>query len=453
MRHLGLVPMVLCASIACACSASSDPEPYSGGGAGGSSGSGGTSSDASPGGSGGSGGGFDATIPIDPDSGDLDGWVQPDGDTCSAQTVAAEPYPLDMYVMLDQSGSMDGDIGISGKSKWTALVDAFTAFLNNTTQQGLSMGMQFFPLPIKPWDQMTDCDPNAPNCGDGLCVTVDIGPLCHDSCAGGCAPESECRGSDPGFCSNDRCDVAAYATPEVPIAEIPGVNASLLAALNGHGPLTMTPTGPALQGAIQHAKEWAIAHPQRKTIVILATDGMPTVCPASDSEAERVNAVKQTAQAGVAGTPSIKTFVIGVEMAMNFVNINNLHGMAAAGGTNQAFIVNPNQDMSAQFAAALEAIRGAAMQCEFKIPTTGAMLDYDQVNVVYTAVNNTEHTVYYVGDISQCDPINGGWFYDTDPKQTKPTKILLCPQSCDFMQQHGGKIDIEIGCKTMTPPK
>ncbi len=155
----------------------------------------------------------------------------------------------------------------------------------------------------------------------------------------------------------------------------------------------------------------------------------------------------------MSGTPSIKTFVIGVEMAMNIMAINNLHGMAAAGGTDKAFIVNPNQDMTSEFAKALELIRGAAMECEFKIPTSGAMLDYDKVNVVYTAVNNTQHTVYYVGDMSQCDPVNGGWFYDTDPVQTKPTKILLCPQSCAFMQQHGGKIDIEIGCKTITPPK
>lgn len=419
-------------------------------GSGGSTQDSGTPSDGSTAGTGGS---FDANVPLD-GSGDFDTHPPQDGDTCSAQSHEAEPYPLDMYVLMDQSGSMTSEIGLSGKTKWEAAVEAFTSFLNNTPQQGLSMGIQFFPLPITPWSQMATCDPNAPDCGNDTCVTVDTGSFCHGGCTtnADCSTGSECRGGSPGFCSNDSCDGNAYATPEVEIGALPGVNASLITALQAHGPTTMTPTGPAIGGALVHAREWANANPEHTVIVILATDGMPTVCPAADSEAQLVNTVKGIAADGVNGTPSIKTFVIGVEMAANFMAINNLNAIAASGGTTKAFVVNPNQDMTAQFAAALEAIRGAAMECEFKIPVTSA-LDYGEVNVVYTAVNGTEHTVYYVNDPSQCDPVNGGWFYDTDPAQTPPTKIILCPQSCDFMQQYGGKIDIEIGCKTITAPK
>jgi len=43
--------------------------------------------------------------------------------------------------------------------------------------------------------------------------------------------------------------------------------------------MTMTPTVPALQGAINYAKAYAPQHLDRKTIVVFATDGMPTECP------------------------------------------------------------------------------------------------------------------------------------------------------------------------------
>ena len=456
MRSGPFIPVAFVCMLATACSANSDENNKFGeGGSSGSAasgGSGGTSDyDGSPGGS---GGGLDATIPIDPDSGGWDSHPPTDGDTCSAQSVAAEPYPLDMYVMMDQSGSMISEIGVSGKSKWIAAVDAFTSFLNNTTQEGLSMGIQYFPLPVTPWGDMPACDPDAPDCGTGVCITVDTGPFCHAACTSNadCASDSECRGDT--FCSNDSCDGNAYAVPEVEIQELPGASGAIIASLNAHGPTTMTPTGPAIGGGIMHAKQWATNHPDHTTIVILTTDGMPTVCPSDQTEAQQVNTVKQIAQSGVNGTPSIRTFVIGVTMAADFIAVNNLNAMAASGGTTKAFIVNPNQDMTAQFAQALEAIRGAAMPCDFKIPSTGGQLDYEAVNVVYTAPNGTDTaTVYYVGDASQCDPVNGGWYYDTDPGQVAPTKIILCPQSCAFVQQYGGKIDIEMGCKTITPPK
>jgi len=58
-----------------------------------------------------------------------------------------------------------------------------------------------------------------------------------------------------------------------------------------------------------------------------------------------------------------------------------------------------------------------------------------------------------VENAGQCHPTNGGWYYDQDPAAGgTPEKILLCPQSCDFIHAHGGKIDIVIGCKTLKPP-
>lgn len=442
------------------CSAGSNENKFGGngatGGSGGSSDGGMIDPDSSAGGTAGTGG----TSPWNPDSGAHDSEPLGDGDVCTATSVAAEPYPLDMYVMMDQSGSMSSPAGMlpTSPTKWQAVAAAFQSFMQTTSSTGLSMGIQYFPLPVAPWSSMTVCDPNdAAACPGGMCVTVDTGSFCHASCsvAADCSAASECRAasSTTNFCSNDSCDFGAYATPEVGIAELPGVAPAINTSLSAHGPQTMTPSAPALHGAVEYGKQWATAHPEHTTIVVFATDGMPTVCPAGASDAELINLTKQAAQAGVQATPPVRTFVIGVVTPGDIFANNNLNAIATAGGTYNALILNPNQDLTTQFSQALEAIRGASMQCEFKVPDTGAMLDYGKVNVIYTAVDQQKYPVYYVGDAAHCDPTDGGWYYDIDPAAGKPTKILLCPQSCTFMQKYGGKIDIQMGCKTITPPK
>ncbi len=114
-----------------------------------------------------------------------------------------------------------------------------------------------------------------------------------------------------------------------------------------------------------------------------------------------------------------------------------------------------NADVAQQFAAALEQIRGAALACEFQIPQSGSgTLDYDRVNVLYSNAAVTEETVYYVGDESGCDPQQGGWHYDVDPEAGTPTRIVLCPASCDAVQDDGSaSVAISIGCETQTMPK
>ena len=73
----------------------------------------------------------------------------------------------------------------------------------------------------------------------------------------------------------------------------------------------------------------------------------------------------QVAAAALAGTPSLLTFVIGVGSSLT-----SLNGIAAAGGTGQAFIVDAaGADPGGQFLAAMNAIRGsAAVGCQYTIP-------------------------------------------------------------------------------------
>ncbi len=466
MRAINSLSFLALGLIVAGCSANSeDGSPYGGTGNTGGSAAAGGSGATGGGGSGGgtiepdAGGGGDA-LPVNPEaSADT---VMPDGDTCHAQSVDAEPFPLDMYVMMDQSGSMGAPVVLTqpfGPTQWDAVKDAFVGFLSNSPPDGMSMGIQYFPLPVEPWSSIPGCSGGSCPAGQ-TCATMDgAGEHCMTNCSSdaNCHVDSECMSFDDGnggtikICSNDTCNVGEYANPDVPIGPIPGVNSDIIASLEAHAPMTMTPTAPALEGAIQYAKGWASQHPGHTTIVVFATDGMPTAC--TGGGVFPINEVKAIAADGLSDDPAIKTFVVGVAPAGMPNSLNNLHGIADAGGTGQAFIVQAGNGMADQLAAALEAIRGAFMLCEFQIPDTGYPLEYGEVNVVYTATNGTEHTVYYVGDPANCDPVKGGWYYDVDPSVGDPTKILLCPQSCDFVQDHAGSISIEIGCETITPPK
>ena len=65
--------------------------------------------------------------------------------SCAAETTMAEPTPLDLYIMLDISGSMLDAAG-GGMSKWTAVKSALSAFFQDPASAGISVGIQYVPL-------------------------------------------------------------------------------------------------------------------------------------------------------------------------------------------------------------------------------------------------------------------------------------------------------------------
>jgi hypothetical protein len=147
------------------------------------------------------------------------------------------------------------------------------------------------------------------------------------------------------------------------------------------------------------------------------------------------------------GNPGIKTYVIGIGPSLN-----NLNQIAASGGTTQAYLVEQG-DVSAQVLQALNEVRGSAsIPCELQIPAppAGKTLDYSLINVLYTDPSGTQTNLYSVGDVSQCDPAAGGWYYDNP---ASPQKIVLCDVSCKAVKfETGGTLDYALGCKTMTKP-
>lgn len=335
-----------------------------------------------------------------------------DAGACVVDRRRGEGLPADIYIMNDQSLSMTCAIPTGG-DRWTGMKTALTGFLNSPNAAGVGVGIQYFGQ--------------------------DGGP-----------------DKTPG----SNCDVAAYTPAAVEIAPLPGNAAALIASLN-RKPYTYTPTPAAIDGAIAHAKAWAVAHPDHIVSVVLATDGQPNKCGNAN---DRIGSVAASAAAAFNGSPQLRTYVIGIigGAAMGGKggcsqdpappNKPDLDRVAKAGGTDQAFIVDAaTGDTSAQFLDALNRIRGAAViPCQYVLPPSepGREIDPQKVNVSFAPGGGTPSGLLQSLNASSCDPATGGWYYD-DPNA--PTKILLCPAICDKVKADAkASVDVLIGCKTAT---
>jgi hypothetical protein len=414
---------------------------------------------------------------------------------CASDTQEAHLSPLSLMLMQDTSGSMWSYVS-GTTSKWDAIKAALGTFMTDPASSGIGLGVQFFPIfgngVPNSCTATADCGAAGGICNRGFCskngaqcsVDADCGAKggtcgaalrCHDEqefqCAGptdltclllgiGACDRPLVRGS----CANETlsCTVADYQAPAVAIAPLPGVGTAINAALGVRIPNGLTPTYGALQGAINAAKTYATAHTGEVVAVVLSTDGIPNSGPNPQPAGcnDAIAAIQGVAAAGVAGTPSIKTFVIGT-LAPADVAAGapaTLNAIAASGGTGTATILGTSATTEADFIAALGKIRGASLPCEFKLPVPEAGTpDYKKVNVVYTNSATKKQTVIgYVGDASKCDATKGGWYYDADPdKGGTPTKVILCPASCSVIQgDPQGKVGVVQGCATQVqgPP-
>jgi hypothetical protein len=401
--------------------------------------------------------------------------------SCVQAVQEAKRVPVDMYIMLDRSASMLAVTG-AGPSKWDATRNALTMFIRDSRSAGLGVGLQYFPIGRE--GVPTRCTEDA-DCGSGgpclirACRPPAIGSipliLCLDAndCPAespGCSPVGTCASDSNLFCFNigrrgcglgdpcvgvesecagfASCDVGIYAQPAVPIGVLPAQAQALTDSLAAATPLGRTPTSAALSGALAHAKLQAMEQPAHRVIAVLATDGAPTECDPLDA-----SGVGNIASQALVGSPTVQTYVIGVFTSEETEARANLNAWAAAGGTSQAFIIDPGQDVAAQLLDALEAIRTGSIACEYLLPPTpvGSQLDLERVNVALVETQRSRDFLY-VGDESRCDRAPLGWHYDAAPESGKATKIVACGQACDALRATtGGRVEIRVGCKTMGP--
>lgn len=133
----------------------------------------------------------------------------------------------------------------------------------------------------------------------------------------------------------------------------------------------------------------------------------------------------------------------------------------ASAGVNYTTLVNKTGgvrakicDGHAAWTAFFDAVAAAVLEtakpaCEVAIPVPSmGTIDYGKVNVLLTGGGQSE-TLFHVTDAAACAP--DGWYYD-DP--IAPTKVILCPASCDaaqvlFQANDDAKVDVMFGCETV----
>jgi hypothetical protein len=396
MRVRLIAPVLLGFGIAAACGGNNDTSKVSGGAASGNTtggsngfvlGSGGSSANGNGTGNGtGFGEAGDGTV--DPDAG------------CVGTTANGQPIPVDLFFMVDITGSMNCPVPddpaqppcevdpggtVAKTTRWTTESAALKAFVADPANAGLGVGIRFFPSDNK----------------------------------------------------NTLCTAATYATPAVEIAALPGNAAKLNMSIAAQTPTGQTPTVPSLTGAIQHAQAWAKANPTHRVAVVYSTDGYPQGCGADGT----LGPAAMEAAAGLAGTPSIPTYVLGIGP-----NLTELNMVAASGGTKQAFLIDTTQNAATQLTTALASIRTTAVVgCTYTIPAppAGMTLQPGEVNVQYTDPKGA--VTLFKQDAPNTTCAQGtGWEYSPDM-----TQINLCGTACTAVKAiMGGSLQVRFGCAT-----
>jgi hypothetical protein len=191
---------------------------------------------------------------------------------------------------------------------------------------------------------------------------------------------------------------------------------------------------------------WSTAPWRAADVGVLVTDGFPSECNAD------IHAVAAIASNALAGKPSVKTFVIGVFTQMEQMQAQqNLDLVANAGGTQSAFVITTSQNVEQQFLQALGTLRGSALPCEYNLPVPkSGTPDYGKVNVEYGSGGAPPTVLPNVTDANSCTA-QGGWYYNVPPSGGTPTKIELCPASCDSLKKDAkATVNVLQGCTTVT---
>lgn len=323
--------------------------------------------------------------------------------SCGGDTFAGKTVPLDIYIMFDQSGSMCAclDAGAGqlclesgcNTTRLDAVRDAIEQFTVDPANAGVGVGL-------------------------GLFGQLEIG--------------------------STSCDAEAYGTPAVAMGSLPDQAEPLSEAMNLLEPTGETPTGPALRGACDYARDYRTTVPDHQVVLLLLTDGRPeapTTCRGGDGSCcPSLDDAVVAAQECRAST-GIRTFVLGIGPLLD-----NLEQIAVAGGTGEAYLVQGG-DVGAEVRNALNRIRGnAAIPCELQLPEppSGQALDLAKINLSYEAGDCTDTAFSAVRSAADCGDADG-WYYD-DPDA--PARILLCPNSCDRVSGPGGNLYYSVGCDT-----
>jgi len=236
--------------------------------------------------------------------------------------------------------------------------------------------------------------------------------------------------------SLDDCDYTQYDDLPVPVGELPMNAPALVNSLDAEEPLGgSTPIYGALKGALFAATAYQDANPNHKVIVVFASDGDPNSCPGNQNDIPVIASLASSAL----NYNGVETYVIAIQGA----TLTNLNQIAAAGGTGTAYDVTGDISL---FSQKMAEIRANALSCEFIMPPPpdGEQLDINKVAVKFKNSMGVEVEIPRAQDLADCGA-GPGWYYDNN---VDPTKILLCPASCDTAQSDlQAQINVLFGCE------
>lgn len=200
----------------------------------------------------------------------------------------------------------------------------------------------------------------------------------------------------------------------------PGGNTPLVAALSGS------------RGAVASARASA---PERRLVQILVTDGKPTSCDGYTDE-EVFEILREMA----APPLSVPTFALGIFADEEGRSI--AEQLAESGGTGAAVIVDPRQpNLGTALGQALQTISETVVACQATLPNE--MVDPDALELDLISGHDRQR-ISYVRSLSDCDPLSGGWYFETTGSSSAtPEGLLLCPIVCGRVQS-GSAVRLEL---------
>lgn len=266
-------------------------------------------------------------------------------------------------------------------------------------------------------------------------------------------PKVDTRLAFQFFSLEDNCDVTPYATPLVDLTQLPvTANDKLITEISdetfdGYG--LQTRMEPALRGIAAYTA--AHQTPGREMIGVLMTDGDANRCESDIEKLSEIIAAHRTAT-------GLKTYIIGMDGATE----NKLEQLAVAGGAeaHQDFCgsLNPpchywnvGSGSGDAVANALQAIAEMAvpLPCHFGVtglePPPGETLDYNRINVTLTQGSTTTIIGQVPGEAA-CPEDQPAWYYDNP---SAPTEIYLCPNACSLVTSasEGARVNVVVGCQ------
>lgn len=344
--------------------------------------------------------------------------------------------PVALYIMLDNSGSMDEDAGgaAAGQTRWEVAVESLTDFVNDPGSDGIDVALQYFQA---------------------------------QGVAGG---GDECNGSD-------------HSTPAVDIDRLPNAAGAFVQSLDNENPNGGTPTVGALTGAIDFCEGFQAQTPDERCIVVLVTDGQPNGCGLSSDcggggggGGDCLDPLAQPMLSAIAAegaTAGIRTFTIGMA-GVTVEGFALLDAIAVAGGSDCSPGAPGDEacDVSATGAAgfleALSTIRetvtltetitetvtetvtvNQVLPCEFAVPPppAGETVSAD-LTIVTLAVNGgAEEDLTRADSAGAC--AGDGWYY-TNPGDL--TTVSACPATCDrITSATSAQVNVLLGCAPGEP--